>query len=124
MLRAIAVSLSSVFLVVSAANASEEKIASALSAGPASLTRNATVTDWDGKVLRQGSNGWTCLPDIPDNGGTDPWCVDQVWLDFLKAYINKTKPDYSRVGIGYMLMGDAPVSNTDPYAQSKTNDAD
>ena len=124
MFRAIAISFLTVICVVSAAKASEEKIVSAMSAGPVSLARDATVMDWDGTILREGSNEWTCLPDIPDNGGTDPWCVDEVWLNFLKAYINKTEPNYSQIGIGYMLMGDAPVSNTDPYAESKSNDED
>ncbi len=45
-----------------------EKIASALGAGPKSVTRNATVLDWptspggEFHLLRAGTNGWTCLP--------------------------------------------------------------
>ena len=106
------------------AYATEEKIENALSAAPESLSRDAKVMDWDGKVLRKGSNGYTCLPDIPDNGANDPWCVDESWLNLLNALKNKTKPTYTKVGIAYMLQGDGPVSNTDPFATSKTNDAD
>ena len=56
-----------------------DPIESAVSAAPDSLSKNATVMDWDGTILRQGTNSWTCLPDIPDNGGVDPWCVDASW---------------------------------------------
>jgi hypothetical protein len=94
--------------------ADEAKIESALSAGPESLTKNATIADWDGTVLREGTNGWTCLPDIPDNGGTDPWCVDQSWLNLLDALKNGKEPSYDKIGIGYMLAGDAPISNIEP----------
>jgi len=107
---------------VGAAKADDAKIKSALSAGPDSLTKNATIQDWDGTVLREGSNGWTCLPDIPDNGGTDPWCVDKTWLDFLNALGEKKAPPTAGLGIGYMLAGDAPVSNIDPAAKEKTDD--
>lgn len=109
-----------VALTPAMAMASEQKIESAVSAGPASLTRDATIQDWNGTVLREGTNGWTCLPDIPDDGGRNPWCVDETWLGFLEAYMNKTKPVHSQLGIAYMLAGDAPVSNVDPFAKSKT----
>jgi hypothetical protein len=91
-------------------------IASAESAGPASVSKNATIKDWTMKVLRKGTNEWTCLPDNPDTPGTDPWCVNDPWLNLLDALTNKKKPTYTEVGIAYMLQGDSPVSNTDPYA--------
>src|SRR5438034_6089533 len=56
------------------AHSDEWKIANALSAGPASITEHAAVIDWPanpkdgmshGRVLRQGTNGWTCMPDVP-----------------------------------------------------------
>ena len=124
MLHKIAISLLALLFLSPIANAAEEKIGNALSAAPASLSRNAKVMDWDGKVLRKGSNGYTCLPDIPDNGANDPWCVDESWLNLLDALMTKTKPTYTKVGIAYMLQGDGPVSNTDPFATAKTNDAD
>ena len=56
------VSSLALMLAANAASAAEDAIASALSAGPASLTKNATIQQWDGTVLREGTNGWTCLP--------------------------------------------------------------
>ena len=41
----------------------EVKIARAISAAPAEISDDATVMDVDGTVLREGSNGWTCLPN-------------------------------------------------------------
>ena len=101
-----------------------DPVKSARAAAPKSLSKNATVKEWGGKVLGQGSNGWVCLPDRPDTPGNDPWCINEPWANFLNAYVSKTKPSYTNLGVAYMLMGDTPVSNTDPYATQKTNDAD
>ena len=116
--------LSSVAVVLAAhiASAADDKIDSALSAGPDSLSRNATVMDWDGKVLRKGSNSWTCLPDRPNNGGKDPFCVDKAWLNLLNAAKDKKKPTYDKLGIAYMLAGDAPVSNISPTGKKEDGD--
>jgi hypothetical protein len=99
----------------------QDPIKSAMSAGPASISANATILDWQMKVLREGTNGWTCLPDNSATEGNDPWCVNEPWLGFLKAYATKTSPTYTNVGIAYMLVGDSPVSNTDPYATAPTD---
>ena len=92
------------------------ELARAEAAGPSSLTKNATIMDKDGKVLREGTNGWTCMPDNPNTPGRDPMCMNEPWLNFKDAKKNKKKPTYTQVGIAYMLQGDTPVSNTDPYA--------
>ena len=104
------------------AHADQAKIDSAISAGPASLTKNATIKNWDGKVIRKGTNGWTCLPDIPANGGNDPWCIDQSWANLLDALANNKKPSYDKIGIGYMLAGDAPISNITPTGKKADGD--
>ena len=104
------------------ANAQDAAINSAISAGPASLTKNATIKDWKGNVLRKGTNGWTCLPDNPANGEVDPMCVDSSWSNFLSALTNKKKPDYDKVGIAYMLVGFAPKSNITPAGKKEDGD--
>jgi hypothetical protein len=102
----------------------DNQIKSAMSAAPSSVSAKATVLDWDLKTLREGSNNWTCLPDRPDTAGNDPWCVTESWLNFLKAYVNKEKPTYTQIGFAYMLMGDAEVSNSDPYRTEPTGKDD
>lgn len=101
-----------------------DPVESAVRAAPASLSAGARVVDWSGNELRAGTNEWTCLPDRPDTPGDDPWCVNEPWLRFLEAYVERSTPEYDRVGIAYMLMGDTPVSNTDPYATEPTSDED
>jgi hypothetical protein len=111
--------LAVVILLSTSVNADQEEMKSAISAGPSSLTKNATIMRWNGEVLRKGTNGWTCLPDIPGNGGTDPWCVDKSWRNLLDALENKKTPSYDKVGIAYMLAGDAPVSNITPTGKKE-----
>lgn len=102
----------------------EDMIASAMSAAPESISANATIMDWDFSVVREGSNGWTCLPDRADTPGNDPWCVNDPWINFLKAYVNKEEPTYTEIGFAYMLQGDTPVSNADPFATEPTDPDD
>jgi|SRR5579864_7301654 len=67
-----------------------EKIASAIQAGPKFVTQNAIVLDWPSspggefRVLRAGTNGWTCLPGRPNAAHEEPGCFDQVFLQFVK----------------------------------------
>lgn len=104
------------------------KIESATSAAPASISAEATVLDWPAEpggempVLREGSNAWTCLPDMPDTSGNDPMCLDDPWLEWADAFMNKKDFSASRMGFGYMLRGASPQSNTDPYAEGPTPD--
>ena len=49
-------------------------------------------------------------------------CVDEPWLNWLDAYANKTEPNVGRMGFGYMLGGDSPASNVDPFAEGPTPD--
>jgi hypothetical protein len=115
--------LSLILLLPTFSFADSERIRSAEGAGPASISKNATIKDWKMNVLRKGTNGWTCLPDNPDTTGNDPWCVNDPWLNFLEAFTNKKNPTYTGVGIAYMLQEDTAVSNTDPFAtQPKPGD--
>src|SRR6516164_8232627 len=88
------------------AHSDEWKIANALSAGPASITEHATVIDRDGRVLRQGTNGWTCMPDVPGRPQHNPMCADETMMKWFMATRAGKKPDIDRVGLSYMLMGD------------------
>src|SRR5438046_2780131 len=71
----------------------DQKIANAMTAAPASVSAKATILDWPAKegeppnVLRVGSNGWTCLPDMPDSQGSDPMCVDRAWMKWIEGYL-------------------------------------
>src|SRR5215813_10808651 len=98
------------------AHSDEWKIANALSAGPASITEHAAVIDWPanpkdgishGRVLRQGTNGWTCMPDVPGRPQHNPMCVDETMMKWLTATLAGKKPDIDRVGLSFMLMGEA-----------------
>jgi len=92
------------------------EVAAAEHAAPSSLSKNATILNRDGDVVRIGNNGWMCLPDDPNTAGTDSICMNESWRNFMDALKNKKKPTYTQVGVAYMLQGDRPVSNTDPYA--------
>jgi hypothetical protein len=95
-------------------------IANALSAAPASVAATATVMGHDGRVLRQGSGDWVCMPDMPDVPNDTPMCLDAPWRSFIDAWMHRRTPTVTQVGFGYMLQGDLPVSNTDPFATAPT----
>jgi hypothetical protein len=101
-----------------------DDIESAMSAAPKSISANATIIDWNFNVIREGSNGWTCLPDRANTSGNDPWCVNDPWVNFLRAYVKKEEPTYKGIGFAYMLQGDTPVSNADPYETEPTEPDD
>ena len=85
-----------------------EKIASAMQAGPKFVTQSATVLDWPSspggefRVLRAGTNGWTCLPGRPGVAHEEPGCFDQVFLQFIKDSMAGRAPNVQSVGISYM----------------------
>jgi hypothetical protein len=95
-------------------------IASAMQAAPKSIAEGATVVamgaDHKMRTLRQGTNGWTCMPDNPDSPGPDPMCMDANALAWAQAWIGKQAPPADRIGFMYMLAGGTDASNTDPYA--------
>ncbi len=122
MLNKVTAASAALLLLAPFAHADEASITSAMSAAPESLARNATIQRWDGTVLRQGTNSWVCLPDTPNNGGIDPWCVDASWLNLLDALSNGKNPTYDKVGIAYMLAGDAPISNITPAGKKEDGD--
>lgn len=97
-------------------------IKDALKAAPDSLSKKAAVVDWDGNVLREGSNGYTCFPTPPNLKGLAPMCLDGPWMTWADAWQNKKDFKISSIGTAYMLAGDEGASNTDPYAKGATKD--
>lgn len=98
-----------------------EMIRSATSAGPRSISDNATVmaADDSGKMvkLRAGTNGWTCIPDEPSTPGLDPMCIDRSGMEWVSALIGKKpKPGNTAPGLIYMLQGGSDISATNPFA--------
>jgi hypothetical protein len=100
----------------------QAKIESAMAAGPSAITKDATILDSemdaDGKfvVLREGTNGWTCVPDAAGTPGTDPMCLDKTWMGWLEAIATGKEPNTQVVGLAYMLNGGSDASNIDPAA--------
>ena|GEM_PF-632606 len=106
------------------AHSDEWKIKNALSAGPPVVTDHATVMDWPidrkrghGRVLRQGTNGWTCMPDLPGRPQHDPMCADETMMKWLTATVAGVKPNIDRVGLSYMLLGEARQGQNTPPAK-------
>jgi hypothetical protein len=94
----------------------EAMIASAKSAGPSSVTSDATIKAPDGKVLQEGSNSYTCYPQQEIIG---PMCNEAVWDALIGAMLNKESFEHSKFSVSYMLAGEGTalgVSNSDPYA--------
>jgi len=89
-------------------------------AAPQNIVDHATILNMapDGKmkVVREGSNGWTCM----DPGGA-PMCADQPAMEWVQAWQDKG-PAPQKLGFIYMLRGDNGASNTDPYATKPTRD--
>jgi hypothetical protein len=101
--------------------AADDPIESALSAAPAGVARAATVVvaaaDGSMRKLKQGTNGFTCMPDNPATPGTDPMCMDANAMEWTGALISRKTPAAEKVGLMYMLRGGSDASNTDPYAR-------
>ena len=97
------------------------KIKRAMSAAPSMISKNATVLDLDGTVLKEGSNGWTCYPGVPlIPDSKDPMCNDAVWQAWIAAAAKGETFETKTIGFSYMLQGDGLVSNDDPMATDKT----
>lgn len=102
----------------------EALIADAESAAPAAISEHATIKTADGKVLREGTNDWTCYPGTKAIG---PMCNQAQW-DALLAALGKQEPiQITELSISYMLAGEGDaigVSNTDPFATEPMHEHD
>jgi len=102
-----------------AGDTTQEKIARAMSAGPDNVSTSAQIIDTDAQgkmvVLRQGNNGFTCMPGNLKVVGEPPMCVDAASLRwFADAKAHKPKPTNTVPGITYMLAGATQRSDSDP----------
>lgn len=98
-------------------------IASAMSAAPPAIAAKATIIDMGPKgarVIRKGSNGFTCMADNPTTPGPDPMCGDENAMAWVAAWAGHKTPDAQKVGFLYMLAGGTDASNVDPYAEKPT----
>jgi len=106
--------------------ASNDPVSSAESAAPAAIAHDASVVTVDDKgtmtTVRQGKNGWVCMPDAPTTPGPDPMCMDPNAAKWADAWIHHKPPPEGTVGLMYMLEGGTDASNTDPYATKPTDD--
>ena len=71
----------------------------AMSAGPPSISSDATILDYDGTILRKGTNQWVC------NTGGDPQrinpaCLDEVWLAWNVRSDSSVRPTALNVFLG------------------------
>ncbi len=100
-------------------DSTQVKIARAMSAGPTEVAKAARIVDTDAQgkmvVLREGNNGFTCMPGNLKVVGEPPMCVDapsMQWFSDAKAH--KPKPTNTVPGITYMLAGASQRSDSDP----------
>ena len=89
-------------------------------AAPWFVVEQATIVGVEGdgtvRVIRNGSNGFTCTADDPNSIGLQPMCADRNAFQWISAWFAKKDPSADRVGLIYMLSGSTDASTTDPYA--------
>jgi hypothetical protein len=110
-------------MAASAKGGDKALIASAESAAPAAISSKATIVDMGPKgvrVVRKGSNGFTCMADSPATPGPDPMCAGENAWAWVGAWVAHKPPPTGKVGFMYMLAGGTDASNTDPYAEKPT----
>src|ERR1700692_1973993 len=98
----------------------QEKIERAMSAGPDNISKSARIIDTDAQgnkvVLREGSNGFTCMPGNPNVVGDPPICADAASMQWASEFsAHKPKPTNNVPGIAYMLAGATQRSDSDPH---------
>jgi hypothetical protein len=101
-------------------DSTQVKIARAMSAGPTEVAKAAKIVGTDAKgkmiVLREGNNGFTCMPGNLKVVGEPPMCVDAPSMQwFADARDHKPKPTNTVPGITYMLAGATQRSDSDPH---------
>ena len=99
----------------------------AMLAAPENVSGNATIMAADGAILKEGTNGWVCMPGSPPNENVNPMCVDPAWQNWLQEYmkaVNGEAYEYdsesASFGVSYMLVGDIAVDNNEPFNQDQS----
>jgi hypothetical protein len=105
--------------VIDTGDTTEAQIARAISAGPPEITRFAKIVAKDAHghtvVLREGSNGFTCMPGNPTVIGQPAMCADGPSMQWFADFAaHKPKPTNTVPGITYMLSGATQRSDSDP----------
>ena len=105
-------------------NTVEWEIETYTSSAPDFIGDFATVVGASGKVIREGTNGWTCLPFIPmpkmgfkNANEAAPACADANAVAWANAYIAQEKPEIENDGWIWMKHGDTGVDNFRPYSE-------
>ena len=97
-------------------------------AAPSFIGNYATVIGGDGKVLRQGSNSWTCSAanarPFPKMGWSSaheamPFCLDENAMKFMNGKQDEMTTD----GWAWMLHGDVGEDNSKPGVLNKADSA-
>jgi hypothetical protein len=113
---------------IPAAAKAPDPIRSAESAAPRQIAARATVlamkADGSTKLLRKGSNNFTCLPDNPATPGPDPMCADANAMEWIGQWVARKPPNRNKPGFIYMLAGGTDASNTDPWAMNPSHGHD
>jgi hypothetical protein len=90
-----------------------------MSAGPTGVAKSVRIIDTNAHgtvVLREGNDGFTCMPGNPHAVGNPPTCADAAAMQsFADFKAQKAKPTLTQPGIVYMLAGATQRSDTDPY---------
>lgn len=112
-------------------NSVEWEIKTYTSAAPNFIGDFATVVGASGEILREGSNGWTCLPFIPmpkmgfkTANEAAPACADANAVAWANAYIAQSKPEIENDGWIWMKHGDTGVDNFRPYSEGDKENTD
>jgi hypothetical protein len=92
-------------------------IADAMSAAPPYISKDATVVGLDMRVLRRGSAKWTCMPSRMGVPSPNPMCADAVTLQFFSDVQAGRKSNITRIGVAYMLRGEAGADFHDILAK-------
>lgn len=94
----------------------EEKIKSAMSAAPTRISADATIMEFDGTILREGHNKWTCFPGGPPGSRKYPICHDPVFVEWSNTVWDGKPFSTDVVGYSYMLAGGYAADINDPFA--------